>query len=205
MSLFTPEQLGECLLKQDGKSIQTNSKQNNFICEYSQKLDEAIPKITNGIYHYVSCGAWSTHDIIFKIISEHGPIKLTGATWSVATQTVDKFIKLFNEKKILKMDFLFDWRVQVRSPEAYSMLKYTDICNFKVASCHAKVAICEAENFSCVIIGSANFTKNPRIEAGIIDCNREAVEFHKKWITSEIQGSKPFGIDTRTLKSDGRK
>ena len=205
MALFSTKDI-DYLDKKTGKAMNEGiQEEHSELYKYSTKIDEVLNDISKGVYHYVSAGAWSTHDLIFKIISQHGPIKLTGATWSMATQVVDKFMKAFDDGDIIKMNFLFDWRVEVRTPEAYSMMKYTNICKMRVASCHAKIAVCEAENFQCVIIGSANFTSNPRIEAGVIDCSKEAVQFHKKWIKSEIEGSKPFGIDTRSLKSDNRK
>lgn len=206
MSLFKSAELNNNLDKKTGKAINhENEITKSSLCLYSSKIDDVLNDISTGVYHYVSAGAWSTHDLIFKIISQHGPIELTGATWSMASQVVDKFIKAFNDKTIVKMNFLFDWRVEVRTPEAYAMMKYTNICKMRVASCHAKLAVIEAAKFKCVIIGSANFTSNPRIEAGVIDCSDEAVNFHKKWIKSEIEGSKPFGIDTRRINSDKRK
>lgn len=206
--LFEQGDLFDIFKKGSGKAEKTESgKFNKKVCQINQELEKCFPEIEQGnIYHFATAGAWSMHDLIFRVIKLHGSIKLTGATWSMATKTTDMFMRAFKAGDIEKMDFLFDWRVEVRNPTALNMIKYGDICNLRVASCHAKVAVIEAEDgFCCAILGSANFTNNPRIEAGVIDCSRSAVDFHKSWIMGEIENSKPFGIDTRRLKSDGRK
>jgi len=56
---------------------------------------------------------------------------------------------------------------------------------------------------SCV--GSANFTNNPRIEAGHISTARNVAEFHADWSRAEIANAAPFGVDMRKAgKRDGR-
>jgi hypothetical protein len=42
------------------------------------------------------------------------------------------------------------------------------------------------------IVGSANFTNNPRIEAGTV-CNSNVIaDFHQKWILEVLQNAHPF-------------
>jgi hypothetical protein len=55
------------------------------------------------------------------------------------------------------------------------------------------------------VVGSANFTSNPRIEAGHISTNPQTADFHAAWMMAEINNAAPFGVDMRKKgKADGR-
>lgn len=173
-----------------------NTQKGLFICKHKETLRDVLPKVEKDrIYHFATAGSWSTHDLIFHLSDMLGPFHLIGATWSMANHTVELFLNAIEAKILKSMHFLVDWRVQVRTPNAYNLMKFNDNVNLKVCSCHAKVAVLEFENCSCAIVGSANFTSNPRMEAGVIDTTTEAAQFHKSWILAEMKGAKPFGID----------
>jgi hypothetical protein len=140
--------------------------------------------------HYVSMGEWSSHDLLYHILKQTGPANVYMATWSIAEVAVRLMIE-WAEKDMVK-DFygVLDWRVKVRRPKIYELLKYN--YKLRLTTCHAKVFIIEGENISVSVVGSANFTNNPRIEAGVITCDKEIGDFHKNWLLSEWNNSKPF-------------
>lgn len=169
-------------------------------------LQETFPHIQkNTDYPYCSGGDWSTHDMIFHIIKHIGPAHLTACTWSVGEHVTHRLIDAMSKGEILTVNFLVDWRVSVRTPSFMAVAKQ-NFAKIRVSSCHAKAFVLQNEKWTVSCVGSANFTNNPRIEAGHISTNPVVGEFHKKWIQQEIDNAKPFGIDMRSKgKKDGRK
>jgi len=93
---------------------------------------------------------------------------------------------------------------KVRTPSflAVARQQFADI---RVSSCHAKAFALINDSWAISCVGSANFTNNPRIEAGHISTARNVAEFHADWIRAEIANAAPFGVDMRKAgKRDGR-
>lgn len=175
------------------------------IAQIQQTIKKAIGIIKQGCdYPFATGSLWSTHDLIEYIISQIGPAHLTFATWSISTAAADKLINWLNGNQIKSINALVDWRVQVRTP-AILPLAQSNFSNIRVSSCHAKAFVLQNQNWDISFVGSANLTNNPRIECGHISTNKKVAEFHKTWIMEEIKNCKPFGMDMRKAKKDGRK
>lgn len=168
-------------------------------------LRDAFPRIERGMdYPFASGGDWSTHDLLFHLLQIIGPAALTAATWSVAEHAAQKLIAALDEGSLTDIKFLVDWRVQVRTPGFMTLAKrhFTDI---RVSSTHAKVFVLRNDEWNLSLVGSANLTNNPRIEAGHLSTNPDTANFHADWIEREIQNAAPFGMDMRKRgKKDGR-
>jgi hypothetical protein len=52
--------------------------------------------------------------------------------------------------------------------------------------------VIENDEWSITINGSANYTNNPRIEAGCIIPLKASAEFHRKWILELLEKGEPF-------------
>jgi len=173
--------------------------------KHKAALSTALPTISHQTtYHYATGGLWSTHDLVAHIIDTTGPVNLLGCSWSMSSPACSHILNMLADGTLLSMSFLFDWRVSVRCPEALVLARHnsTDI---RLTSCHAKVALLHNTDWYVSIVGSANFTNNPRIEAGVIDTSQSAHAFHTQWISAEMSGCKPFGVDMRKIgNKDGR-
>jgi hypothetical protein len=122
-------------------------------------------------------------------VSEKASIELKGA---------------MNAGRLLSVNFLVDWRVRVRCPSFLAIAKM-HFSRVRVSNCHAKVFVLENEEWCVSVVGSANFTSNPRIEAGHVSTNPVVGVFHKNWILEEINTCRPFGCDMDKRGSkDGR-
>lgn len=141
--------------------------------------------------HYATMGDWSTHNLIGHLLETTGTAEIWACTWSMTEDSIRSLLKLKNEGHIKKLHILCDWRVKIRCPEAMIMARQ-NFAELKVATCHAKVCVIQNANWQISIVGSANFTNNPRIEAGVITENQEIAQFHKNWISAEMQGGAPF-------------
>jgi len=143
--------------------------------------------------HYATAGDWSNHELLFHILKQTGPAHVALATWSISEDAIRLMLDWYHKKLILSMSALLDWRVKVRRPEVLELLKF-NLANthLYLTNCHAKTAVVQNHKWSIAIVGSANFTNNPRIEAGVICCSKTAADFHLSWIKDEITRSKPF-------------
>ena len=175
------------------------------LAQVDMTITDAFGKLEAGKeYPFCSGALWSTHDLIAWCLRQIGPASLTACTWSMAEHAATKLIALLEAGSLTSVAMLVDWRVQVRTPAAMPLarLHFSDI---RVTTCHAKVWILRNEQWSISVVGSANFTNNPRIEAGHLSTLPAIASFHEEWIKAEIANSKPFGVDMRKARQDGRK
>jgi hypothetical protein len=73
---------------------------------------------------------------------------------------------------------IFDYRMGVRKPAELQFLQKITT-EIKPAKCHAKVTVVENDNWGISIVGSANYTRNPRIEAGVLFTCRNVAAFER--------------------------
>lgn len=135
----------------------------------------------DSIIEFVTHGAWSSHNLLEKVIQKIGPANVFLTTWAITEKPLRVIHRLKNEGKIKKLGGLFDRKITKHNPKAYGFAKEVfDL--ILLSKCHAKVTIIENTNWSIAIVSTANYTVNRRTETGTIHCNKESVEFHKKWI-----------------------
>lgn len=138
--------------------------------------------------HFVSRGEWSMHDLLEFVLGQTGPADIYLTTWALTEEPVRKLFFMKEAGLIKNLYCLVDYRLQVRKPEPLQLLKnMTDHIEF--TQCHAKVTVIENEDWQVSVMGSANYTKNPRIEAGILSTLSQVAAFHKEWIKSLTHGT----------------
>ncbi len=166
-----------------------------------QKAAEVIGRLEPGAtIHYATCGDWSMHDLIFHLLEQTGPAALWGASWSVTEDPCRHLVRELEAGRLTEINLLFDWRVKVRCPETFHLARH-HAARVHLSSCHAKVCCLFGEHLQLAIVGSANFTNNPRIEAGVICADPAIAEFHRSWIAAEIARSDPFETAKKRRKS----
>ena len=183
------------------KMLKNKEKIKTKVGKATQKVQEVIGEITmNETIPYVSMGEWSSHDLLFHILKQTGLANVYISTWSVSEDAVRQLIAKLKGSQIAKLFCVFDWRVKLRRPEAFELARF-NIADIRLTTCHAKVTVIQNENWSIAIVGSANYTSNPRIEAGVISCDIHAANFHKKWILEELKNADPFETWKRKKKT----
>ena len=201
-SLFNLKEIKSEAKKQIKKIKSTSKKtiENNKIAigKADEKVHDVIGNIKMGeTIHYASIGEWSMHNLLFHLLNKTGPANVFISTWSVSEDAVRQIIDKIKTGFILNIKAVFDWRVKLRRPEAFELAKF-NIADIRLTTCHAKVTIIQNENWDIVVVGSANYTNNPRIEAGVISCDKTAAEFHKSWMTEELNQADPFDTKKRS-------
>jgi len=174
--------------------LQKNLNTKLKLCKRYQALSNAIPKITMGEnIHYVSMGSWSNHDLVNHLLQQIGPAEFLFCTWSVSDIAVKSILNNLKNGQVTKLTGVLDWRVKSYRPEIFSFMQF-NIARLRITTCHAKCFVLINNNFQIAVVTSANFTNNPRIEAGVICCDEIAAKFHKNWILQEYEKSNPFSI-----------
>ncbi len=155
----------------------------------NEKLHRVFGQVAqNQSVHYVSLGDWSTHDLLFFLLEQTGPARVYFTTWAISEYAIRQLYQFIEQGLILELKGIFDYRNGIRKPAELQFLQKitTDI---KAAKCHAKVTVIENDQWGISVVGSANYTRNPRIEAGVLCCDKEVAVFHRDWILRELSNS----------------
>ena len=155
----------------------------------NEKLHQVFGKVIDGqSVHYASLGDWSTHDLLFFLLEQTGPARVYFTTWAISEYAIRQLYQFIEHGLILELKGIFDYRNGIRKPAELQFLHKitTDI---KAAKCHAKVTVIENDNWGISVVGSANYTRNPRIEAGVLCCDKTVAAFHRDWILNELSNT----------------
>jgi len=190
MSLFSTEDLAK--KKPDRpKSVSVPFTGTNLLTigKANEKLHQVFGKVIDGqSVHYASLGDWSTHDLLFFLLDQTGPARVYFTTWAISEYAIRQLYQFIEHGLILELKGIFDYRNGIRKPAELQFLQKitTDI---KAAKCHAKVTVIENDNWGISVVGSANYTRNPRIEAGVLCCDKTVAAFHRDWILNELSNT----------------
>jgi hypothetical protein len=193
MTLFTAENLAKTA-PEKSKSGAVNSPGRNLlkIGKANQKIQSVIGQLSQDqSKHYVSMGDWSTHDLLFYLLEQTGPARVYFTTWAISEYAIRQLHLMIEDGLILELKGIFDYRNGTRKPAELQFLQKitTDI---KAAKCHAKVTVIINDTWGVCVVGSSNYTRNPRIEANVLCSVREVAEFHRDWILNELKGESNF-------------
>lgn len=143
------------------------------------------------IIQFSTGGQWSTHEMIEYILLKTGPARVCLSTWTITELPLRTLLSLHKRGLITELNCLFDHRIKERTPKAFQLAQAI-VSNLKLTKVHAKVTVIENERWGVAIISSANLSRNPRIEAGVIFTDQKSAAFHRDWMMEEINNQKPF-------------
>ncbi len=135
--------------------------------------------------HYVNNKRWSTHDLLRFLLKKTGPADVWFTTWSITTAPASILIELKRSGYIKQLTAIVSNRIKVNCPEALQLLTLNST-RLALAEIHAKVMIIKNESWSITVVGSQNWSKIKRIEAGVIDTSSSAANSHISWIENEL-------------------
>ncbi len=192
MGLFSSASLKKTEIGARGSFRKVTGKSKVILAKESGQLVKMIEELDQECnYHFSTAGAWSLHDIIAQVCQKIGTSRLFLSTWTITEEPMRVLFQLIQEGRISELNCLFDYRIEKRKAEAFQLAQ-VNAARVKLTKVHAKVAVLIADHWAVSIIGSANLTKNPRIEAGVLSTCREVAEFHSGWITNEITHGNTF-------------
>jgi hypothetical protein len=169
-----------------------DSSHDVLFCKSTDVLNDLFPSLNPNISrHYVSYGNWSMHELLLHLLDLTGPAEVYFTTWSLKEYPVRLMIDAIEKGKITKLCAILDSRVKIRNQDVYFLAK-TQFTTLKLYDCHAKVCVIISHKWKISIVGSANMTNNPRVEAGVLSTHEHIADFHKNWILRVMEMAHPF-------------
>jgi len=152
------------------------------ICRNPDKLKLLVEAIkTSEHVHFISDGDWSMHDLVMQLLTIYKPAQLYITTYAIREFPIRQLILAQERGEITNVKMLLDYRAKVRTPEVFHLASM-NINSIFLTSIHAKVTVIKSDVGCVTIVASANWTQNPRIEAGLVSTNKDVAEFHINWI-----------------------
>jgi hypothetical protein len=137
------------------------------------------------VVDFYTDGRWSLHQLVRHLLTVTGPADVYLATWTITEDPVRSLVQLKQAGQIRALYGLFNHKVRERAPGAFHLAReqFTAVGEGKV---HAKVTVIMNEQWALRVVGSANYSRNPRLEAGDIVLNRQSAEFHRDVILKRM-------------------
>ena len=191
--------MGEPLLNVDALLEAENNEQQNLdndswglisLGQVKHKGAQGILDIINAArlgdtVHFMSDGSFSQHELLLGALELTGPARMYVSTYAMSETSTRCIAGLLDNGLLLDVFAVVDNRIDTRSAGSLQLLKsIAKAC--VLVNCHSKVTVIASASASVVILGSANYTENKRIETGIITTSKEACNFHKGWILKTI-------------------
>lgn len=156
--------------------------------ELESCISELVP---DQAQQFATAGRWSLHQLLEFLLRKTGPCRLWMTTWTITEEPMRALLMMMREGLILELNAVLDYRIEKRKPEAFQLASQI-ITRIKLTKCHAKLLVLKNENWNVTVLGSANFSNNPRIEAGVIFTDKGSADFHSQWIDEVIDGKEVF-------------
>jgi len=180
--------------KTTSRKIKIQEKLKTKLYLQKQKAKEVLPELPsqNECHFIIANGTFDYFTLIPIAIDLLGGVveDFYFSTWTMNEANVQALLKLFDDKKILKISALvglyFKQREAAVFNNLYEGLKQRGQKIFSNEN-HSKVTLLKSKNNYINICGSANFTSNPRIEQFTIHNNKDLYEFNKVWMDEVIK------------------
>ena len=166
--------------------------QDFVICKSPDKLQALIDKIQlNKSVIYVSDGDWSMHDLVMQLLKKYKPADLYITTYALRELAVRQLILAQERKEIMNVNMVLDYRAKIRTPEVFQLAEM-NLNKIFMTGIHAKVTVLKTADVCISILGSANWTSNPRIECGMVSMDKQLGEFNINWIKKVMANAEVF-------------
>lgn len=143
----------------------------------------------NMCIHFVSDGNWSMYDFLIAAVLELGKsCNVWITTYSMTELSARVLAQMKDKGEISDLHLLMDYKSKMRYPEVDQLIRNV-ASSIGLTHLHAKVLVINNGNKFITMLGSANWTKNPRIETGVIDTSTYIALGHINWITQKISQS----------------
>lgn len=196
MSLFDVSKIGQRTEKRfiESSSLQFSRKSSLIIGKSLPQLKQTIGELRQDqVVQFCTGGRWSMHQLLNYTLLHTGPAKVWMTTWTITEEPMRALLSMIKEGLITELNAVLDYRIEKRKPEAFQLASNL-ISRIKLTKCHAKVLVVKNEDWNVSVVTTANFSKNPRIEAGVIFTDKESAAFHSQWIDDVIEGKEVFRV-----------
>lgn len=163
-----------------------NAASLKFFKEYLKDIEH------NRHYHFWTGGQWNMHDLLGYLIGITGKADIYFTTWAISEDAVRYLIFLKENKLVSSIKTVFDYKCKEQKSQAFLLAKN----NFEtaLARIHAKVLVIENKDWAITVMGSANWTRNPRAERQMLCTCRDVALNDMKIINQLLAGEHPFKV-----------
>jgi hypothetical protein len=162
------------------------------ICKSPDKLKALLDTLQQDKQvHFISDGDWSLHDMTMELLKKYKPAELYITTYAIREFPVRQLVLAQERREIICLKMLLDVRAKMRTPEVYQLANM-NANKISLTSIHAKVTVIKSTAGCVTIVGSQNWTQNPRIEAGVVSLEPAVAEFHINWIEKAMENAEIF-------------
>ena len=163
------------------KHLLINSRAKSLCSELVDKIEP------NMHVDFCTAGELSIFQLVQYALTVTGPADLYLSTWTIKEDPARSLIQLKEKGTIKNLYGIFDQRIKTLDAGHFHLIE-TGMTKFALTKNHAKVVVIEGKELSLCIVSSANFSNNPRIEAGFISTINSTVKFHKQWMKQVLAG-----------------
>lgn len=147
----------------------------------------------NRHYHFSTGGQWNIYELIEFLLIKTGPAHVFMSTWAIMENAVREYVRMKDEGKLLSIHAIFDYKVKDQKTNAL-LLAENEFSSITLAKNHSKVTVISNETWGITVFGSANQTRNPRIERGEICTVKTVADFDLNWMNAVINNESPFKV-----------
>lgn len=136
--------------------------------------------------YFVTNGEFSLHELI-RALADRMPVidELVLSSFSFTEMPTRLLGELKESGKVKKLYVLADTRARANYPGVVQQLRIISDA-MAIAPVHAKVTVLHSSKINYTVIGSANWTTNPRYETGFITMDNKVADFNRQWILQAI-------------------
>lgn len=179
--------------KREAAALRISLAERYTLGKYTETIEKVIGIPTMGeCINFVTGARWSAHNLLHYLLKYTGPAAIYLSTYTISEDAVRLLANMLESGMISAIHALIDKRFDGRNAKAMQFAKET-FTSLKLRDCHAKVTVVMNDKWAISMVGSANYSNNPRIERGTLFLSNEVASFDRDWILAEIQNDKPFG------------
>lgn len=150
------------------------------------QIDQNIGRLQSDIsIFFKTDGAWSAIDLIEYLLQQTGAADIYFSTWSIGPEALRYYSHWLTSGLVKSAVGIIDEGFRNRKPDLYHQAINT-FSSLKFSKSHAKVTVITGENLSLTLMGSANLTRNPRTEVGVIIVNDDLAQKNINWIMEGV-------------------
>ncbi|WP_374949616.1 hypothetical protein [Mucilaginibacter sp.] len=132
-------------------------------------------------------GAWSNYDLLEYILVITGAAEVSFTTWAISEVAINRFLTWKAAGMITELNAVIDVGLRNRKPAVFQQA-VAAFPNLSIGHIHAKATVVISGTHHITLIGSANYTKNPRKEVGAIFWDESIALANAGWIKEEVYG-----------------
>lgn len=152
--------------------------------------EAGLPELVDRLIHFgqvffTSDGNWSLHDLLEELLKTFRKGKLYISTYSITEFPARRLSIAKDAGDVCELHVLLNSEFEKRYPKVNQLMQ--GVCNsIGYAAVHAKILVIETDHCCVTVLGSANWTVNPRLEAGVMTTDPQIAEEFKAKILSLI-------------------